>query len=196
MIKKVSRFLTGNPAYGDSLIDEHRLRFISSLAVKCAYEVKGSILEVGVFRGGSIKRIGESVRKEKLNNEIIGIDTFNGLPPGERWNNSKRMNNNNYFKVKKLLKHLKIVLIKGEFKNKNYILDRKRFCFIHLDCDLYKSYIDCLNYLKPKLNKGGIIFFDDYNSLYAKRANQAIHKVIPKNDIIVLDKKQAYWIKK
>ena len=38
-------------------------------------------------------------------------------------------------------------------------------CFLRLDGDLYESTKVCLEYLYPKISKGGYIVIDDYQSL-------------------------------
>jgi hypothetical protein len=49
--------------------------------------------------------------------------------------------------------------------------------FLHIDVDQYKSYGDCINYFKPKMAKGGIMWFDDYELLGAQNAiNELINK--------------------
>ena len=43
-----------------------------------------------------------------------------------------------------------------------------------IDCDLYQSHLDVLNFVWPKLNRGGYIYFDEYYSLKFAGARIAI----------------------
>ena len=38
----------------------------------------------------------------------------------------------------------------------------KKFSFVHLDVDLYKSTLDCLKYFYPRVSRGGVIISHDY----------------------------------
>lgn len=42
----------------------------------------------------------------------------------------------------------------------------KKFCFVHLDVDLYKSTKDCLEFFYPRMVRGGIILTHDYNYVF------------------------------
>ena len=42
-----------------------------------------------------------------------------------------------------------------------------------IDCDLYKSYQDSLNFIWPKLSEGGFIHLDEYYSLKYPGARRA-----------------------
>ena len=45
------------------------------------------------------------------------------------------------------------------------VLDDTRFCFVHLDLDLYSSTKQCLEYFFPRLVPGGILLSHDYSML-------------------------------
>ena len=61
-------------------------------------------------------------------------------------------------------KYSNVDIIKGIFPESGKgIVDRK-FCFVHLDVDLYNSTIDSLKFFFPKMISGGIILIHDYHS--------------------------------
>jgi hypothetical protein len=72
--------------------------------------------------------------------------------------------------VEKKISYLKldnIKLVKGDFastmtKNRD---EPKAIAAALLDCDLHNSYTASLNFIWPRLSKGGIIFLDEYFSL-------------------------------
>ena len=42
--------------------------------------------------------------------------------------------------------------------------DLKKCCIAIIDCDIYESAVEVLNYLTPKLNDEPVVLFDDYNA--------------------------------
>ena len=64
---------------------------------------------------------------------------------------------------------------KGTFSNttKNF---NKEIDILHLDCDLYQSYLDVLNGLYKNVKQGGSIIFDEYYSLKYPGARIAVNE--------------------
>ena len=137
--------------------------------VKTQTELEGDLAEVGVFQGGSAKLICE-VKKEK---KLYLFDTFTGLPEvsdedthfGQKHWYDNEFNNTSIESVKKILeKYDNVHIIKGIFPESGKEIVDKRFCFVHLDVDLYKSTIDALRFFFPKMVQGGIILIHDFHS--------------------------------
>ena len=55
-------------------------------------------------------------------------------------------------------------IVQGYFSDTLPRFADTQFCFIHLDCDLYESYRECLHLLYDKLAPGGVVVFDDYKA--------------------------------
>ena len=54
--------------------------------------------------------------------------------------------------------------VKGFFNESLCKIDSTvKYCFAHVDCDAYKSHLDCLDYVYNRMVKGGCIVFDDYD---------------------------------
>lgn len=199
--KLITRFLFKKPFYGKSLTHENRLKFMSSLAEKVIYEnVEGDLIECGVYRGGSLLELGIKLKHLNSNKTLYGIDTFEGHPYSDEGTIHIKglFNDTNYKKVESIINKLKlknIKLIKGRFIDVFPLLKHKKFCFVHLDCDLYLSTKECLEFLFPRLSKGGIMYFDDYNSKSALKVNKIIEEFIDRKELVILHKKQAYYVK-
>ena len=43
-----------------------------------------------------------------------------------------------------------------------------RYAFVHIDVDLYRTHLDCLNFFYDRIVKGGIVVFDDYGRDFFK----------------------------
>jgi predicted O-methyltransferase YrrM len=73
-------------------------------------------------------------------------------------------------KLNSFLPDDKIIIHEGWFEDTLPTLPNDiQFAFVHIDCDLYKSTLDILNYLfnNEALADGAMLFFDDWNSNYA-----------------------------
>ena len=131
--------------------------------------LEGDLAEVGVYQGGSAKLICE-VKKEK---KLYLFDTFTGLPEvsdddthfGQKHWYDNEFSNTSVESIKKLLnRYHNVDIVKGIFPESGKEIADRKFCFVHLDVDLYKSTIDSLRFFFPKMVPGGIILIHDYHS--------------------------------
>ena len=53
--------------------------------------------------------------------------------------------------------------------------------FAHLDCDQYRSVKESVEYIKPLMMTGGVIWFDDYGCLPG--ATKAVDELFPRVEI-------------
>ena len=96
-----------------------------------------------------------------------------------------------------LYKYENVYFFKGVFpETANSILDKK-FCFVHLDTNLYQSTLDSLEFFWPRMVKGGRIVSHDYkaNSMPGiTKAFQEFFKNEPERIIEIADS-QAMVVK-
>ena len=184
--------------YGKSMINTKRVVFLGSLLQHVIYQkIKGDIIECGVWRGGSLKAMEHAVIDAHSTKHIYGLDTFEGHPYTDEGTAHIKghLSDTDYEKVShQFPQPTPVKLKKGLFADTFPSLKKKTFCFAHLDCDLYQSYKECIEFIYPRMETGGIIYFDDYNSPSAKRSNKAIHEYFKKNELVILPNKQAYYI--
>ena len=120
-------------------------------------------LEFGVYKGDSINLFGNFLSQHSR--EIYGFDSLEGLE--EEWN----MNDYNPIgrfslnkKSPKLLKN--VTLIKGKVQStlENFLKNKKdkKIIFAHMDMDTYTPTKYALNKIKPFLQKGSVIIFDEF----------------------------------
>lgn len=133
------------------------------MAVKKAAKVNGDIAEVGVYKGGSAKLICEV----KGNKTLHLFDNFEGLPDLSDKDDIKQFYKGQYLSsfenVKIYLKEYPDVhFYKGQFPSTAEPIKNRRFSFLHLDVDLYKTTLTSLEFFYPRLNPGGIIISHDY----------------------------------
>ena len=120
-------------------------------------------LEFGVYKGGSINKFANYLFQKNL--KIYGFDSFEGLE--EEWITDEYSPIGTFSLNKKSPKVLKnVVLIKGKVQNtlENFLIDKKdeKIIFAHMDMDTYTPTIYALNKIKPFLQKGSVILFDEF----------------------------------
>ena len=140
----------------------------------------GDVIECGVYRGGSLVRIARSMKDNAPDKLLYGFDSFEGFPqdkidqrdlgPGRKIERVKRKFQMCADVPSRLMRFFDLFsvnakLVAGFFSDTLPTLsDDQRFCFIHLDVDLYQSYIECLDALYDRLTPGGVIVFDEGDS--------------------------------
>lgn len=166
-----------------------------TLAVEYVYgaEVKGDIAEFGTAWGGTARIIAQSIAKhQRTPFEIHGkktfylFDSFQGLPAITD-SSDKDMQHvksgvwgEGYFKdlskeqlhklVSKSLPTDQISIHDGWFKDTLPDIPKEtKFSMLHIDCDLYLSTLDVLDYCLSNqlISQGAIICFDDWNCNFA-----------------------------
>lgn len=120
-------------------------------------------LEFGVCTGASFLWWMENNLNQ--NSRFYGFDTFEGLPEswgvffksGDMQSSSPEITDNRGKFIKGLFQDTLPIFLKN-----NELTNSKRKV-IHLDADLFSSTIFSLSLLYPYLQKGDIIFFDEFN---------------------------------
>lgn len=135
-----------NPGFIKPLLSFREMGNLYIYAKK-AENLPGDLAEVGVYRGGSAKIISEA--KGKKNFHLF--DTFAGLPKPDSSQDDLlvkgEMKNTSLKEVKANLKeYSNLYFYKGMFPKTAGPISKRKFSFVHLDVDLYKSTKDCLNF--------------------------------------------------
>lgn len=140
--------------------------------------VEGAVAEVGVWRGGT----GQLIAAVLSNKKIYLFDTFEGLPAispefDESYHSEGEFSDTSYEDVKSLFSQQEYVkVVKGVFPAsiKDDSTFPTKFCFVHVDVDLYQSARDCCEYFYRQLVPGGVIIFDDYGFGTCPGVRQAV----------------------
>ncbi len=119
----------------------------------------GLYLEFGTYKGDSINIMANL----QPHTHFTGFDSFIGLP--ERWTVGAKKG---AFDIGGVLPNVRdnVTLVKGFFEDSlpGYCEDNatKKVAFIHDDCDLYSGTITIFENLRPMMQYGTIIVFDEY----------------------------------
>lgn len=161
------------------------LQYALARQAACLKE-EGDFIECGVYRGKSLDIFASVLDAYSPNRRLYGFDSFQGLeqPTQEDIMPEK---NESYFKKgsikgwnkpaieKRLAYHqCSIELIKGWIPESFTGFEDKKFVFAHIDVDLYNATYASLEFIYPRMEKGGIILFDDYGFPMCLGARKAI----------------------
>ena len=134
------------------------------MAVSATREVPGDIAEVGVYKGGSARIICEA----KEGRTLHLFDTFEGLPEVDKSELifKKGLYQSSFEEVKEYLApYPDVHFYKGIFPETGGDVEDKKFSFVNLDVDIYKSTLDSLKFFYPRLSPGGILISHDYSTM-------------------------------
>ncbi|MFC2071641.1 TylF/MycF/NovP-related O-methyltransferase [Chloroflexota bacterium] len=138
--------------------------FMLYQCLKQTGSLEGDVAEVGVYKGRSAKVIALTV--ERLNKQAHLFDTFTGMPEvdSEKDNLYRKgdFGDTSLAQVEKFLSDCQNVTIyPGFFPDTTEPVRDRKFCFAHVDVDIYRSVLDCCQFFYPRLASGGMMVFDD-----------------------------------
>jgi hypothetical protein len=155
--------------------------------------LEGDIAECGVFQGATLVSIALWAREHAPARMVFGCDSFQGFDqavladaamPGMA-DDTKRIGGFSNTSAAMVARKLALAnvadratLVQGYYADTLQRLSERQFSFVHLDCDLYSSYKDCLDFFYPRLVPGGIILFDEYNDPPWPGCNQAVDEFL------------------
>ncbi|MFO1067384.1 MAG: TylF/MycF/NovP-related O-methyltransferase [Geminicoccaceae bacterium] len=142
-------------------------------------DVPGDVVECGVLYGESLLLLSFLVAEEGRLRKIWGFDSFEPLSSGTEVDQTATPRKLRRLKgtvvsidsVEKLLKDARlgdefvssqVTLVQGYFEQSLEKFAGKSIALLHIDVDLYDSYVTVLKTLTPKMASGGVILFDEY----------------------------------
>lgn len=141
--------------------------------------IEGDIVECGVGKGESIVMFASILRVMGSKKHIWGFDSFEGFPQPSKEDDSVRnpqkgeWGDTSVTAVINMMKEAgfnpvdlrsRVTLVQGFFDESLTKYRGDKISLLHVDVDLYQSYMDVLTALYPKVSKGGIVMFDEYLS--------------------------------
>ncbi len=143
---------------------------------------KINIAEVGVYKGGCSYFISNIIGKITNNNcSLYCVDTFEGHSKSDTDKGNYDIHRPSWFSdtsledVTHYLSPFEFThIIKGKIQDKGYLLEDKKFHFVHLDTDLYHPMYFSLNLFAGILQPGGIIIVDDYSYVTCPGVKKAV----------------------
>ena len=175
-----------------TLVDKHRCYELWQLVKECT-KLKGSLIEIGTWKGGSASLIAKQAQLCGIKEKVYLCDTFTGVVKvgkedlsyegGEHADTSKEL-------VEAVVHKLgvdNIEVLEGVFPDETgKLVSNKLFCFCHIDVDVYQSAKDVLNWIWDRLVIGGIVVFDDYGFERCSGVTQLVNEERSKKDRLVI----------
>jgi hypothetical protein len=176
----------------ESAAGSSNIRIIFCL-LESVLALPGDVAECGVWQGSTLIPTGLFVQRRDSEKRILGFDSFQGLDAavsrdvalGGDGDPRKRIggfSNTSFEAVDQRVREFglagTVTLVKGYFRETLPRVADLQFCFVHLDCVIYESYRQCLEFFYPRMAKGGVILLDEYRDPPWPGCTQAVDEFI------------------
>ena len=155
--------------------------------------LRGDLLEVGVWRGGTSAIVGKAARIAGDTSRLWIADTFSGVTKadsradtnyrgGEHADTSEAI-------VRQLLTSADIsdfTILSGIFPDETGCeMDTATIKLCHIDVDAYASARDVFSWVWPRMACGGVVVFDDYGFWGCEGVTSAVNELMAQGTIVV-----------
>jgi O-methyltransferase len=175
-----------------TLVDKYRCFELWSL-VEQTGKLEGSLIEIGVWRGGTGALIAKKASLCGISAPVYLCDTFTGVVKasdkdthytgGEHSDSSREI-------VEKLLNQLRLTNVKileGVFPDGTaHLIEQETFRFCHVDVDTYRSAKDIVEWIWDKTVVGGVVVFDDYGFLGCEGITKYVEEQFSMDDRLIM----------
>ena len=139
-----------------------------------ALAAPGEVAEFGVWRGGTALLLHERLATRRT---LHLFDSFTGLPQAnpakDNFHREGDLADTSEEAVRNLL-GTGVIIHSGQFAETVMDVTDQRFCFAHIDADLYSSVLFATDFIFPRLTIGGVIVYDDYGFRTCAGAKAAV----------------------
>lgn len=166
-----------NLAKSRTLVSIDRCYILYNLLLQ-ALHVEGDIWECGVYRGGTAAMMAKVLEDKMPSKKLYLFDTFEGMPETNASRDLHEMGDFSDTTVGAVANYIKCreqcLIRKGLMPNTFLGLESNKIALAHIDVDIYKSIIDCSEFIWPRLSLGGFLIFDDYGFPSCPGARSAV----------------------
>ncbi len=134
------------------------------LSAASVRDIPGAVAECGVLQGGTLRALSMVFP----NKTILGFDTFNGMP-AQSWSDGEVHNVGDFSETSletvqaNTIGRENITLVPGVFPDACQPYRNWKFAFVYVDFDLYLSTLAAIDWFLPRMWRGGLMVFDDYD---------------------------------
>jgi O-methyltransferase len=142
--------------------------------------LQGDIWECGVYRGGTAAMFAQILADQAPQKKLYLFDTFAGMPTTDAekdWHSAGDFADTSVDAVRSFVGHSELCEVREGFIPATFAgLESHEIAFAHIDVDIYRSILDSLSFIWPRLAIGGVIVFDDYGFSTCPGARSAVDK--------------------
>jgi O-methyltransferase len=183
-----------------TLVDVWRLYELWSLLGEVA-EIPGSVLEVGVWRGGSGALLAARADGLGITEPVFLCDTWKGVVKTgavDTYYRDGKHDDTSRATVEELVRSLgleRVELLEGTFPDETgeQISDRT-YRFAHIDVDVYQSAADVFEWAWSRMAPGAVAVFDDYGFPACPGVTRFVDEQRGKTDRLVLHNLNGHGI--
>lgn len=172
----------------NTLVDIYRCYELWAIS-KRLKDTQGSILEVGVWKGGTGCILAENMNSS---DSLYLCDTFSGVVKTSEKDNFYKGGEHGDVDFERVMKLFlsydkkNIQILKGIFPDKTSkdINSKELFKLCHIDVDAYASAKDIFEWVWPKTIRNGYIIFDDYGFASCEGITRLVNEIVnTRNDL-------------
>ena len=154
-----------------------RCWILYSLARQAA-RLAGEFWECGVYKGGTALLLAHVLAAGAGEPPPLRLfDTFAGMPPTDPDRDRHRagdFGDTSLAAVRRRLPAAFVAFHPGRLPETFRGLEGAAIAMAHVDVDIYRSVLDCCEFIYPRLVAGGVLLFDDYGFPTCPGARQAV----------------------
>ena len=151
-------------------------------------KVVGDVIEIGVFKGGTASIIAKKLKEMDSSRKLYLCDTFAGVV--------KTSKNDSFYSdgdikhedesfvedlIKKTSAFKNFIILKGIFPDETaHLVSSKKFSLVHIDVDVYYSAKNIIDWIWPKMSKGGVLIAQDFGY----QASRGVTKIIEEKRVL------------
>jgi len=160
-----------------SLVSPDRCFIIFKALLQSIYK-EGDVIECGVYKGGTAAMMASCLSAVNSHKKLYLFDTFEGMPETDSKKDLHKKGDFSDTSLESVAQYVGypnvVEFKKGFIPNTFEGMDNSKFCFAHIDVDIYRSILDSMEFIWPRLSTGGFVIFDDYGFPSCPGAREAV----------------------
>jgi O-methyltransferase len=148
-----------------TLVSPDRCHILYTL-LRQSVSIAGDIWECGVYTGGTAAMMAAFLGDHARSKKLYLFDTFEGMPETDPTKDLHVKGDFSDTSVEAVAGYVghgdQCVIRQGMIPDTFAGLESAAIALAHIDVDVYRSILDCLGFIWPRLSFGGFIVFDDY----------------------------------
>lgn len=161
-----------------TLVSRERLYVLYTLALN-AIHVHGDFWECGVYKGGTARMLAEFLAEHgRPGMKLHLFDTFSGMPETDAKLDLHRegdFSDTSLEEVRRVVGHPeRVEFHPGWIPETFHNMSDSQVALAHVDVDIYRSIMNCCEFIYPRMAAGGAMIFDDYGFPTCPGARKAV----------------------